>query len=131
MTDFPGLRFDAPVDEWPAVENAAMIFVIGDRQRPGARKLLRNFIGRSGLKQVLKQLQGRWIVLSLGRGGISATDARDLAELLEVHRDVLTLSRLVSGHVEVFHGLDPETRAVVIEAGKAEALRTAPVGGSA
>lgn len=126
-----GFHVDTPPETWPPIESLAMCFVIGDRQRSAARKLLRRFIGRRGLKRVLERLHGRWIVLACGRAGISATEARDLAELLDVHRDVFTLSRLMRGHVEIFHGLDPETRAVIIEAGKAQALRMAPIGGRA
>jgi hypothetical protein len=126
-----GFNVDTPPDQWPAVESAAMVVVIGDRQRSAARKLLRRFLGRSRMRSTLAKLPGRFVVLACGHGGVSASDARDLGELIEVHRDVFTLSRLVRGHVEVIHALDRDTRAAVIADGKEQALRMAPIGGHA
>lgn len=126
-----GFHVDTPPDQWPAVEAAALVVVIGDRERSGARKLLRRFLGRSRLRAALAKLPGRFVVLACGRRGVSASDARNLGELIEVHRDVFTMSRLVRGHVEVIHALDRDTRAAVIEAGKAFSLAAAPVGGRA
>jgi hypothetical protein len=125
-----GFNVDAPPDQWP-VEAPALCVVVGDRQRPGARKLLRRFLGRAGLRKVLARLPGRFVVIACGHGGVSASDARDLGELLEVHRDVFALAPLLHSHVEIFHGLDRQTRDAVIEAGKAQALRMAPIGGRA
>lgn len=126
-----GFHVDTPPDQWPAVEAAALVVVIGDRERSGARKLLRRFLGRSRFRRVFAQLSGRFVVLACGRGGVTASDANGLAELLDVHRDVFTLSRLVRGHVEVLHAVDPVTRSAIIEAGKALSLAAAPVGGCA
>lgn len=126
-----GFHVDTPPDQWPAVESAAFVVVISDRQRSGGRKLLRRFLGRSRLRTALARLPGRFLVLTCGHGGVAAQDARDLGELIEVHREVFAASRLVRGHIEVLHALDPLTRAAIIEDGKACALHTAPIGGHA
>lgn len=130
MSTYP-LRIDVPFEEWPPVEQSALVIVVGDRQRPGARKLLRRFLGRAGLQRVLRELRGRWILIACGHVGVTATEAGSVGELIEAHRDVLAFSRLVNGHVEVFHALDAETRAAVIIDSREHALRIAPVAGSA
>jgi hypothetical protein len=126
-----GFHVDTPWSEWPAVDRAALVVVIGDRQRSGARKLLRRFLGRSRLREALAKLSGRFVVLACSHGRVIAQDATDIVELLELHREVFSVSRLVRGHVEVIHALDPRTRAAVIEDGKRFSLAAAPIGGRA
>lgn len=128
-----GFQCDIPFDQWPSVESAAFAVIVGDRERSGARKLLRRFLTRGGLKQALAQCPGRWLLVFLMTPGQPpvVTSVNTLQELIQSHRAILGMSKVVRGHVEVFHGLDAQTRAAIIEDGKAVALATAPVGGNA
>lgn len=126
-----GFQCDIPLEQWPAVEKSAAIVLVGDRERAGARKMIRRFIGRPRLRQLMKALPGRWLFITLGHAGMTAGSTSSVAGLIELHEGIFALSRLVRGHIEVFHGLDAETRALVVEAGKKHDLQMAPARGRA
>jgi hypothetical protein len=126
-----GLRVDIPLERWPAVEQSAAIVIVGDRERTLARKFIRRFVGRARLKQLLKALPGKWLIVTLTHGGMMAGSTSSVAGLIDLHRRVLASAQVLPGHVELYHFLDAETRAAVVADSKQFDLSLAETKGAA
>lgn len=102
------LLVDAPESEWPAIESAALLVTIADLKRSKAMKMIRRAWGPELAKRATKAGK-RFIVVMRGPLGASALGVDDVAELAEIHRGLIGAAQFLSGHLEIFTALDPET----------------------
>ena len=123
------LQLDRPLAECPPVEQCALGAFVFDRQHAIAIKALHEVLGEATADRIL-QTPGRWLFLTVGKGGAGVMAVDSELDVIEAHRAFLQLPSS-SGHIELFHYLAPELRARIIEDARQYALRVAKPEGSA